>query len=279
MPTWDEIEELIVHGDTAAALELLARKTDYFCKVANSICQDGAMAEDTVQKFFQEKSLEQNILVGYDPEKSRLKTWLYRIVYNLAIAETRDPDRKGTGSLSDDETPEPAARSEEPVKQALSEDIRYMSICYPLLKGKEARALILTAALWPTADIARELKIREVTVRYYRLKWRRTIAGLRRAVENQPVKYRTMAEQVATLLLRSGEVKFSQGPIERKLRSLVRTLEAIDPPCSDVVRLWLSGHDAARICGKLKMVLAHAEQCLSEFSESHPELVGLREPT
>ena len=180
MPTWDEIEELIVHGDTAAALELLARKTDYFCTVANSICQDGAMAEDTVQKFFQEKLLEQNILVGYDPEKSRLKTWLYRIVYNLAIAEIRDPDRKGTGSLSDDETPEPAARSEEPVKQALSEDIRYMSICYPLLKGKEARALILTAALWPTADIARELKIREVTVRYYRLKWRRTIAGTKK---------------------------------------------------------------------------------------------------
>ena len=297
MPEWDEIEELVVRGDHAAALELLARKTHDLRKVASSICRDWTMAEVVVQEFLLD-CLARDILATYDPARARLRTWLSRMVVNKTIAKIREQNRddRRTVSISDDESREPAARQEdsaidddnpteppapsddsETVDYELSEDIRYMFACHPLLEGNEARALILTATLWTTAKIAADLRIRAATVRGYRRKWRRTIRGLRQAVENQPQKYRAMALKVATFLVRTREVKFSRGPIERRLRILVRKLESIGPPCSDAVRLWLSGHDTATVCVKMTMARAHVEKCLTEAREKYPELDDFRE--
>ncbi len=90
-PLEDKIVVLLAHGKKEAMNLLYENYADSLYGVIMKVISDEELAQDVLQETFIKVWKKGKT---YDPKKSKLFTWLYRIAYNTAIDKIRSTTKK-----------------------------------------------------------------------------------------------------------------------------------------------------------------------------------------
>lgn len=135
-PADHELMALVARGDSQAFRLLSLRHVRAALALARRIVGNDAVAEDLVQEAFLRVWVN---APRWRPEAA-FRTWLYRIVINLCLNETRRPSTLPLGAAGD--PPDPALHAESEL--AARERDRLVAAAIDALPARQRAAIVLT---------------------------------------------------------------------------------------------------------------------------------------
>jgi RNA polymerase sigma factor (sigma-70 family) len=134
-------------GDAQAAVAFVRRFQPMVFGVAFAVVGDRGLAEDIAQQAFERAWRHAGL---YDPRRGSVRTWLTRIVHNLAVDAARV--RRPAPIDPEDLLPLIAAITDSPERQALaSEASTQLRTALATLPSEQARAVVMAAVHGLTA--------------------------------------------------------------------------------------------------------------------------------
>jgi RNA polymerase sigma factor (sigma-70 family) len=134
-------------GDAQAAVAFVRRFQPMVFGVAFAVVGDRGLAEDIAQQAFERAWRHAGL---YDPRRGSVRTWLTRIVHNLAVDAARI--RRPAPIDPEDLLPVIAAITDSPERQALaSETSTQLRTALATLPPEQARAVVMAAVHGLTA--------------------------------------------------------------------------------------------------------------------------------
>lgn len=134
-------------GDAQAAVAFVRRFQPMVFGVALAVVGDRGLAEDIAQQAFERAWRHAGL---YDPRRGSVRTWLTRIVHNLAVDAARV--RRPAPIDPEDLLPLIAAMTDSPERRALaSETSTQLRTALATLPAEQARAVVMAAVHGLTA--------------------------------------------------------------------------------------------------------------------------------
>lgn len=134
-------------GDAPAAVAFVRRFQPMVFGVALAVVGDRGLAEDIAQQAFERAWRHAGL---YDPRRGSVRTWLTRIVHNLAVDAARV--RRAAPTDPDDLLPLIAAMTDSPEHHAVaSETSTRLRTALATLPPEQARAVVMAAVHGLTA--------------------------------------------------------------------------------------------------------------------------------
>jgi RNA polymerase sigma factor (sigma-70 family) len=134
-------------GDAQAAVAFVRRFQPMVFGVALAVVSDRGLAEDIAQQAFERAWRHAGL---YDPRRGSVRTWLTRIVHNLAVDAARV--RRPAPIDPEDLLPLIAAMTDSPERRALaSETSTQLRTALATLPAEQARAVVMAAVHGLTA--------------------------------------------------------------------------------------------------------------------------------